>query len=345
MRAFTCRRLPASRGGKRLVMGLALALGVGVTSPAEAYLKFGTTIGTRQVTLRWNRLPIRYYVSDLGAAGVSPSQLQSAIEQSFSTWAAVATATLSSQDVGMTGVAPSRGDGMTVLGFQNRPDLDRVLGSTSFVVDTQTGELLEADIFFNTTFPWSVAAAGEQGRYDLQSIATHEIGHLLGLGHSAMGETQVIPGGRRVIAAESTMFPIAFTAGSIDGRVLRADDVAGIGDVYPGPGFGDKGSISGKVTKNGSGVFGAHIEAFNTGTGAIVGGFALGDDGSFGIAGLDAGAYVVRVEPLDDADTASFFDPAGPAVDLGFRVTYFQQLVIVPKGGGATGIEIKVVAQ
>ena len=203
--------------------------------------------------------------------------------------------------------------------------------------------MLEADILFNSTFPWSVAAQGERGRYDLQSIATHEIGHLLGLGHSAMGETEVIPGGRRVIAAESTMFPIAFSAGSIDGRELRADDVAGISDVYPGPGFSAKGSIGGKVTKNGTGVFGAHVQAFQTETGTMVGGFSLSADGSFGIAGLDAGAYILRVEPVDDADAASFFDPSGPALDLGFRATYLQQLVIVPKGGGVTGIAVKVV--
>jgi hypothetical protein len=338
------RGLPLSvRGRQRLALCLALLLGLGVTSPAEAYLKFGTMVGTRQVTLRWSRMPIRYYVSDLGAPGVTSSQFQSAIDQSFHTWATVATATLSAQDVGMTGAAPSRGDGMTVLGFQSRPDLDRVLGSTSFVVDTQTGELIEADILFNTTFPWSVAAAGERGRYDLQSIATHEIGHLLGLGHSALGETEVIPGGRRVIAAESTMFPIAYSAGSIDDRVLRADDIAGIGDVYPAAAFGDEGSINGRVTKGGKGVFGAHVEAFHTESGKIVGGFSLGIDGSFGIAGLDAGVYVLRVEPLDDADTASFFDPNGTPVELGFRATYLEQLVIVPKGGGAAAVEIKVV--
>jgi hypothetical protein len=343
MRRPTPRDSASARSRQSLAVCLAMAMGIGATSPAEAYLKFGTVVGNRQVTLRWNRMPIRYYVTDLGAAGVTPSQFQTAIDQSFSTWTSVATATLSAQDVGVTSAPPSRGDGMTVLGFQSRPDLDRVLGSTSFVVDTQTGDLIEADILFNTTFPWSVAAQGERGRYDLQSIATHEIGHLLGLGHSALGETEVIPGGRRVIAAETTLFPIAYSAGSIDDRVLRADDIAGIGDVYPGAGFGDKGSINGKVTKNGSGVFGAHVEAYQTATGKIVGGFSLGSDGSFGIAGLDAGVYLLRVEPLDDAETSSFFDPTGPVVDLGFRATYLEQLVIVPKGGGAAPVEIKVV--
>ena len=109
-----------------------------------------------------------------------------------------------------------------------------MLASTSFLVDRVTGALLESDIFFNSAFPWSVAPAGATGRFDLESIALHEIGHLSGLGHSALGETELRDGGgRRVLAAEAVMFPIAFTAGSIAARTLKADDIAGISDLYP----------------------------------------------------------------------------------------------------------------
>jgi hypothetical protein len=343
------RSVPSPAAGavwrRRVAVGLAAALALGLTSPAEAYLKFGSMVGGRQVGLRWNRQPVRFYITDVGAPGVTSSQVRDAVDQSFATWARVPTAALTWQDLGMTGKAPVRGDGLSVLGFESRPDLDKVLGSTSFTIDSYTGEMVEADIFFNTAFPWSVSSGGERGRYDLQSIATHEIGHLLGLGHSAIGETEVIPGGRRVIAAGTVMFPIAFSSGSIEDRTLRPDDIAGIGDVYPGPGFGDKGSISGRIALAGRGVYGAHVQAFNVQTGNLVGGFSLSSTGAFAIAGLDAGAYVLRIEPVDDADLASFFDPDGPTVDLGFRATYAEQLVIVPKGGGADTGEIKVVAR
>ena len=48
------------------------------------------------------------------------------------------------------------------------------------------------------------------------------------------------------------------------------------------------------------------------------------------------------VEPLDDADIDGFFD-ASAGVDLNFRVTFFDRLVVVPQGGDSGSIEVKVV--
>ena len=315
------------------------------TVPAGAYLKLGSRIGTRSMTLKWNRLPIRYFVTNAGTANVSAQQFQSTVTRAFGTWDAVPTSQLSSEFVGFTAAPPVSGDGATVLGLQNRPDLEKVLGATSFMVDTVTGEVVESDIFFNSAFSWSVAAGGETDRYDLESIALHEIGHLHGLAHSALGETELRAGGRRVIAAESVMFPIAFSAGSIASRTLKADDIAGISDIYPSASFTrETGSISGKVTKNGAGVLGAHVTAFNPRTGRLVAGFSLSEDGAFVIAGLDPGPQVLRAEPLDDADITSFFD-GSLNIDLDFKVKFHDRLVVVPRGGGVSNVEIKVVSK
>ena len=124
------------------------------------------------------------------------------------------------------------------------------------------------------------------------------------------------------MATGAVMFPIAFAPGTIAGRTLRADDIAGISDLYPDGKFTeDTGSISGRVTKSGQGVFGAHVVAFNPTTGALVGNFSLDPLGRFSIAGLTPGLYVVRVEPLDDADVESFFE-AEPAPDIDLRAAF-----------------------
>src|SRR5258705_5865541 len=114
------------------------------------------------------------------------------------------------------------------------------------------------------------------------------MGHFSGLSRSALGETELASGGgRRVLSAEAVLFPIAFASGSIAGRTLKADDIAGISDLYPDGDFVTAdGSLSGRVTKDGQPLFGAHVVAFNPATGAMVGGFTLNAQGQFSILGL-----------------------------------------------------------
>jgi hypothetical protein len=333
----------ASVGGKACATFLLCVFPL--SQSAFAYLKFGVRVGGRQVTLKWTQTPVRYFVSDQSSVpGVGVGDFQAAVARAFETWQAVPSSTIAYQAGGVTAALPGDEDGLSTLGFRNRPDLDRVLASTSFVIDMGSGALVESDIFFNSSFQWSVQQSGEANKFDLQSIALHEIGHLSGLGHSALGETELREGGgRRVIAAEAVMFPIAFSAGSTAGRVLKADDIAGISDLYPESGATDShGIITGRVTKNGQPVFGAHIVAFDPQSSAMVGSFTLNAQGEFQIAGLPPGPRLLRVEPLDDADVDSFFGST-QTVDLDFRVTFVDRLVVVPREGGTNTIELKVV--
>ncbi len=50
---------------------------------------------------------------------------------------------------------------------------------------------------------------------------------------------------------------------------------------------------------------------------------------------------MLRVEPLDDAETDSFFDAAEPT-DVNFSPTVFDALVIVPRGGDSGAVQITV---
>ncbi len=325
------------------VLALACALAASSVQRLGAYLKLGSTVGSATVSLKWGSSPVRYFVNTGSVPGVSADQFRAAVDRAFQTWQAVPTSSVSFEFAGDTDAQPLDDDNMSTLGFLPRPDLDRVLASTNFLIDTRTGQILESDIFFNSIYSWSVSDAGEEGFYDLQSIATHEIGHFQGLGHSALGETELRPGGgRRLIAAGAVMFPIAYASGSTVGRTLTADDIAGTSDIYPDGGFRETtGSIEGRVTLNGKGVFGAHVVAYHMQTGALVGNFTLDDAGSFVIAGLQEGPQVLRVEPLDDAEVESFFDDSS-RVEQGFAPQIFDRIVVVPRGGAAPSVTIAV---
>jgi hypothetical protein len=138
---------------------------------------------------------------------------------------------------------------------------------------------------------------------DLQTVATHEIGHFLGLDHSGVVRAVMFPQAPQIQLA------------------ISYDDVAGISSLYPtsSPTV-PTGSISGTVTMAGGGpVFGAHVVA-NSMTSAVDStmsaagirkspiGTLTHPDGTYTIAGLPADSYLVIAEPLDGPASASAMD-------------------------------------
>jgi hypothetical protein len=157
------------------------------------------------------------------------------------------------------------------------------------------GQLLKADIVFNPAVKFDKGGGTGQ---DLQTVATHEIGHFFGLDHSAV--------------TRATMFPFAPNVL----LSLSYDDVAGISSLYPqsAPDVAT-GSITGTVRLGGSGVFGAHVFANSTSSANPFSAFPnirktpIGTltltDGSYSITGVPADSYVVIAEPLDHPVTDS----------------------------------------
>lgn len=79
-------------------------------------------------------------------------------------------------------------------------------------------ELVEWDqVYDQVDFDWS--NTGEAGKMDFENIATHEIGHSVGMGHSPDE------------CIEETMYRFA-SAGETKKRDLNAGDIAGINELY-----------------------------------------------------------------------------------------------------------------
>jgi hypothetical protein len=165
-----------------------------------------------------------------------------------------------------------------------------------------SGVISQADIYFNpnpqnnvrfVTDPQATPCSTSSPQ-DLQTVATHEIGHFFGLDHSGM--------------ARAIMYPFAPCILT----TLSYDDLAGISTSYPSPApVVPMGKITGTVTMapNGSPVFAAHVfansttasnpfAAFNNIRKTPIGTLTL-PNGSFTISGVPADSYVVMAEPLD----------------------------------------------
>ena len=154
---------------------------------------------------------------------------------------------------------------------------------TNVMSSTTTGRILEADIIINPNAGFSTETVTPANLADFQAVATHEIGHLLGLDHTPL--------------ASAVMFPL--TAGNSLARALTADDTIGVSTLYPTAAFLARGSIEGTVrTTTNVSVFGAIIVAVGA-NGQPMATTITDPDGKFSIAGLPAGSYTLIAEPMD----------------------------------------------
>jgi len=184
------------------------------------------------------------------------------------------------------------------------------------------GQILDADILIRPsdgtiTFATPAALAVHPAAYDLQSILTHEMGHMLGAGHSDVWRAVMFP----FVPPAGTFLGSRPTLASPDAP-LSEDDRAALRQLYPNPrDTAHQGSISGRILPANplalagtgtTGVFAAHVVALDAATGMVIAasisGWSCSDpgppifDGTYRIAGLATGitqAYQVYAEPLD----------------------------------------------
>jgi hypothetical protein len=292
-----------------VILGLIVVLGTGAPAPAYT-LQYRDNFGV--LARRWVANPIIVtFSSSLNSPAPNiknGSDVIGAAHRALQHWSNVAKiqfveATSSMQSIS----APNLGDGVNLISVStdNAPafGLSESPGRTRVFYDSG-GAIVEADIALNPNQLFS--SDGTSGTYDLEATLTHEVGHLLGLEHSA-----VIGATMQPRQAKNGLFNLpAFTQ-----RTLSEDDCAGVRALY-GSRAGS-GSISGKLIANGANsgpqqaVFGAQVFTENTATGKVLASDISLPTGDYHIDGLAPGNYRVIGQSLTGPISATDIAPHG----------------------------------
>jgi hypothetical protein len=328
-----------------------VALSGGSACPVRAHqlsaagsiaVRWSTALGTSPVTI----------LTQEQTAYGQLAEIEQVITESLAVWIGVSGTTLAASSVArLTSVSTAEAcgaDGINSICF-DQPDggftpgvlaFTRVITADSLGVQigssppaTQVGQILDADIYFDPsdsqiTFATPLALAANPQAYDLESLLTHEFGHLLGFSHSAVWSAMMYP-----YAAAPGTFTGSRPSAQQPDAPLSDDDRTGLRVLYPSPSDTvNVGSIRGHILPANplslpasppavTGVFGAHVVAVDVGSGAVVaatlGGWSCTGpgpaqfDGSYEIDRLPVGhSYTVYAEPLDGVVSPSQIAPA-----------------------------------
>ena len=179
---------------------------------AAAYTIITTSSGLQPF---WPSTPIPFWINVSGSPQITNGSDFIAVQAAFQTWGSISTSILSFSYMGTTPVSTVGEDGINLVTFVDSSvpmGSDTVAATFSFFTIDSTGSLTieESDIALNPTASFSTS--GDPGLYDLQSVLTHEIGHLIGLDDSGL--------------VSSVMAPY-IAPGQVAQRTLTFDDIAG----------------------------------------------------------------------------------------------------------------------
>ena len=167
--------------------------------------------------IKWKSLPVNYVINPNNADGLSESFVVSAISTSAETWDAFTSSGLLN-DVYSIDYTATYGvqNFVNAIDFGDYPD-DRVIAVTSVWYTPRGKQIVEFDLRFNTRFSWGDA---NPEKMDLQNIATHELGH--GIGLDDIYSTT---------CSEVTMYGYS-SYGEVQGRTLEQPDITGLQKMY-----------------------------------------------------------------------------------------------------------------
>lgn len=189
-------------------------------SPALAWVPVQVCGGD---VARWNAPEVPYRLNSSGSADLPFATVETAVANGWEAWTSPCCSAWRVRRDADTTVTATEQSAQHVISFEES-DWDPALGNVSSVIGVTlisfSGNcaITDADIVFNGVgFVFVDGVPQGQNESDLQSIATHEQGHWLGLGHTTAGPT-------------ATMHD-TYDNG-IGQRTLHPDDEAGVCALY-----------------------------------------------------------------------------------------------------------------
>lgn len=196
---------------KQTILSLVICTIIVVASaePAMAYV----LLSPRR---RWSTTPITVRTYNVGNATITDgSGGVTAVVNAIKVWGNISSSSTSSAAV--RGSAPAT----IMLNTNGGLCTGGCLAATlTGYYTTQTGDdrIYDADVYTNTAQPlYSSGEAGCSGEYDVNGIMAHEVGHVIGIGHSNV--------------SGATMYP-SVSACNTGNRTLASDDFAARDDLY-----------------------------------------------------------------------------------------------------------------
>jgi len=195
---------------KKIAFAFATLVIVASALPTYAY----TLLSPKR---RWKSTPVQVLVNNSGNSSITDSDRGvTAVVGAIRAWGIISS--------GSTGSAAVRGQAPAIimLNSNGRVCTGSCLAATLTGYYHQEGSAYyidDADIYTNQKYNYTSSreADGCSGEYDIDGIMTHEVGHVIGLGHSSV--------------AGATMYP-SVAACDFGPRSLSSDDTAGKNALY-----------------------------------------------------------------------------------------------------------------
>ncbi|MGI2336098.1 MAG: hypothetical protein ACRKGH_05585 [Dehalogenimonas sp.] len=184
--------------------------------------------------IHWNatNIPVTYKVNISGYS----NDFLAGVQAAFQAWEADDQSSIDFEYYGsFTGLPSSflgggAANGINEVGWVDiSRQYSNAIAVTMIWYNPLTKEITEVDMAMNSVLPWAQStisgdpdqASGVSGRYDVQNIATHEVGHWLMLGDLYNKPTMT-----------QTMYGYG-SLGEVSKRSLESGDLAGLRAIYP----------------------------------------------------------------------------------------------------------------